>query len=556
MNKKNTIGVFSLGIVMLLLLGPLLEKHFGILAGRTHYQWFPLLLVFLPIVFTVQWRKASPAEDKPMSWALIVGGFGIVLLTAVAYLYFTGWVAVVAAIGVLGILAAYASGFRRVDRLFGIWALLFLLVRLPNQIEGRLLILFQNISAKVASVIVDQSGTYHVVQGGNMVIDGYEIDLAKICNGYFSIVSMVVIVSLYALWRRRPVMHVALLVAGAFGIATAVNVLRVATVAIVYAKAGFDLMDTGWFYLMAVVSFGLSFLLLLSVDALLSFFLQPVTINEHKKDGRGMGVAWNAIVDFRAGEFLAKFRRPAAQQAESKKRPVLVGLVVVSLLALTSFEAVVLYYRWGFGSYDTYFMHDKETLAIIEPDEIEFTRPGWELLSVDVEEREMSSIWGAYSFVWRLQYYDTMVIMALDYPFDKWHDVKRCYTKLGWQVDTEALAMLPSYNQWGASETQMTLPTGDYGFIMCSHSDHKGGIVQPKPTDHQWSMVKYYLHPKQWTAPFGVSVDKNQNTFYQTQVMVTSAFPLDEPTKQEIREMYGEFRAQTRDLIEQKSVDE
>lgn len=389
-----------------------------------------------------------------------------------------------------------------------------------------------------------------------MVIDGYEIDLAKICSSHFSVVSMVAVVALYALWRRRPVLQVSFLVVGAFAIGTAVNVLRVATVAIVYAKAGFDLMDTGWFYLMAVVSFALGFLLLLSYDALLSFFLQPVTLNEHKKDGRGLGVIWNAIVDFRIGGFLSKFRKPVTEQAPAKGRPVLVGLVVVSVLALASFEAVVLYYRWGFGSYQTYFMHDKKDLVVVTADDVQFTRPGWEVLSVDTEEREFSSIWGAYSFVWRLQYYDTMVIMALDYPFDKWHDVKVCYTNLGWQVDTEALAMLPSYNEWGASETQMTLPTGDYGFIMCSHSDHLGGVVQPKPTDHQLSMVKYYLHPKQWTAPFGVSVDKNKNTFYQTQVMVTSAFPLDEPTKQEIREMYGEFRAQTRELIEQKSVNE
>ena len=156
MTKKSTIGVFSLSIVMLLLLGPLLHDHFTILAGRRHYQWFPLLLALLPIVLFIQWRKAEPAEDRPMAWALFLLVFGAMLLTAVAYLYYTSWLSMAAFIVVIGVLLAHLSSYRKVDRLFALWALLFLLVRLPNQIERRLLILFQNI---IQSIILDDMVT-------------------------------------------------------------------------------------------------------------------------------------------------------------------------------------------------------------------------------------------------------------------------------------------------------------------------------------------------------------------------------------------------------------
>jgi len=552
MQRKKNRAIWILGLLVLVLLGPLLQDHLRILWGRQHYQWFPLLLGVVVFLFLRLWRKAEPAEDGPSSLSLGLGLLLCVFLTAVAYLYYTGWVATVAAIGVIGLLAAYLSGIRRMPGLFAVWALLFLLVRLPNQIEKRLLNLFESLSSKIASVIIDQSGTYHVVQGHLLVIDGYEIELDKICNGFFSVVSMVAVACLYALWRKRPCFHVALLIGSAFAVATVVNVLRIATVGIVYGTAGWDLMDSGWVYVMLVASFAFGLLALMSCDALYSFFLQPVATKEKKKDGRGLVKVWNAIVGFRISKVLESFRKPHTSGA-SAARPVLTSVLALCLLCLTAFEASVLYYRWGFGDYQTYFMHDKEKLAIIDPADVQFARPGWKLLDVQTEAREFSSLWGTYSFVWRLEYHDTMVIMSLDYPFDKWHDVKVCYGNLGWKLEAEGLLMPESYKNWGASETEMSLPTGDYGFILCSHCDHMGKPVQPKPTAHQFDMVMYYLHPKQWTAPYGISVDRNQNTFYQTQVMVTAAFPLDEPTKNEIREMYGEFREQTRALIEKKS---
>jgi exosortase/archaeosortase family protein len=549
--SQGRLGVWVFGVVYAILLSPLLMKYFDYLLSRQYYHWVPFFVVILAVAFVFQWRKAPASEMRPSQW-LIGGALSFsFLLTAVAYLYYTGWVAMGATIVATGALCIYLSGIRTVDRLFGIWACLFFLVRLPDQVERRLLALFEGFSAKIGSLIVDYSGTYHVIQGDLMVIEGYEIDVGRICNGYFSIISLAAVAALYVLWRKRSLFHVIALIPASLIVAAGVNVLRVGLVGVVYAKSGQDIMLSSWMWGLLVGSFGLGILGIVSVDALLALLLQPITNVEKRTEGAGLARLWTWLTSFRVASIFDRFSVAPEEGARSKG---LATLCVLGLVTLVAFEGPILYGIWTDEAGEKRFMYDKkEELAIIDPAAVQFSRPGWEVLNVEEEARDFTSIWGQYSFIWKLRYRDVIVIMALDYPFDKWHDVRVCYTRLGWKIDTMAMSVLEKTTGWGASETQMTLPTGDYGFILCSHMDHLGNKVIPKPTANDFNMVGYYLHPKQWQAPYKMSVDKDTNTFYQTQVMVTTAFPLDEPTRREISEMYGEFREQTRKLIEEEA---
>lgn len=546
------LGVWLFGLAYALLLTPLLIKYFDYLLSRVFYQWAPFYAVLLIGAFIWAWRRALPSKSRPPQWFLIGTLSFSFFLTAVAYLYYTGWVAMVATVVGVGALMIYLSGYKQVDKIFGLWALMLFLVRMPDQVESRLLSLFEGFSTKIASILIDYSGTYHVVQSDVMVIEGYEVDIERICNGYFSIFAMCAVAGLYVLFRRRSLAHAVSLVPVALVITASVNVLRVALVGICYAKTGIDIMQTGWLYALLIASFSLGILGLLSVDAFLVLLMKPINDLERKVEGGGLARAWNWLMQFRVGAFFEPFRiEPEAHHTSSKALSVICSC---SLVGLAIFEGLILHGIWTDEAGEKRFMYSsKEELALIDVNIVEFSRPGWEVLAVDEEVRDFSSIWGQYSYIWKLKYRDLIVVMALDYPFDKWHDVRLCYTRLGWKIDTMAMSNLEQRTGWGASETQMTLPTGDYGFILCSHMDHLGGKVIPKPTASNLNMVGYYLHPKQWQAPFKMHVDKDKNTFYQTQLMVTTAFPLDEPTKQEIRDMYGEFREQTRKLIEEES---
>ena len=554
-NAKKGWGYPLLCLVLLALLIPVLVSNLEILWSRSDlYKWFPLLILMVAAMLLQSWKNGEPAEMKPKPWALSLGLVLAMALTVVAYLYFSGWLAMAIAIAVLGLLLADLSGRRKMPRVLAIWGLLFLVVRAPNQLERRFLSIFQSFSTKGASPAIDYAGHYHVFQGKVLVIDGYEINIAAICNGYFSVIGLVAVAAVYAVLKKRSLIQGILLMAFALAAATFVNIVRIALVGIIYAEHGWNLMESNWLYVMLAGSYALGLLLLMSMDAFCVFLFAPVGNEKPNKYGKSLARLWDQAIEAGPIWLLSIFRR-SGERANGRIRAWGLCFLALGIVALGCFGAPVLYYRYGFGEYKTYFMHQKEDLAVVEATQVRFDRDHWKVISVETEEREFSSIWGAYSTIWRLRYHDTMVIMALDYPFDKWHDVKICYGNLGWQADKERLLELKRYTDWGASETEMTLPTGDFGFILCSHCDHEGGVVQPQPTSHQFDMVLYYLHPKQWSAPYGLSVDRNKNTFYQTQSMVTSPFPLDEPTKQEIRLMYEEFREQTRRLIQQKTQD-
>ena len=461
----------------------------------------------------------------------------------------------VALLLMLGALCLYLSGQRRVDRLFGLWVLLFFLVRLPDQVERRLLSQFEGLSTKVASVVIDYFGSYHVVQSDLIIIDGHEIDVDLICNGYFSIFTMAALAGVYALWRRRSLVQVLCLVPGAMVVAAAVNVLRLAFVGVYFAKTGVDITEGSGLYWMLLASLVVGVLGLLSLDALLQLVFGSIDLDGRKSDGSGLVRVWNALVGFSPIQLVKRGYSggEAPRHGSQFGRGAQVTVGVCFLLTLI-FNGLILKENYGNERVTLRFMHDdKSELAELDPEQIRFTRPGWQLLSTETEERSSKSIWGQFSYIWKLQYQEVVVVMALDYPFDKWHDVRVCYTNLGWKVQTMAMSPLLESTGWGASETQMSLPTGDYALIMCSHNDHLGEVVQPKPTDQNLSMVMHYLHPKQWQEPFKLEVDKDKNTFYQTQLMITNAFALDEPTKQEIREMYGEFREQVRQIIAEQA---
>ena len=146
--------------------------------------------------------------------------------------------------------------------------------------------------------------------------------------------------------------------------------------------------------------------------------------------------------------------------------------------------------------------------------------------------------------------------MSLDYPFDDWHDVKSCYSAIGWEIVGETIVRDDSFGDWAISETNLILPNGDTGFVLCSHCDRIGNTVEPKPVSHRWDMLRYRLHPDRWTAPFGKSMDKDRRTFYQTQCMVITPVPMDQATQQEIRVMYNSFREQARRAIAGNSQQE
>ena len=358
--------------------------------------------------------------------------------------------------------------------------------------------------------------------------------------------------------KNRNLLHSIILLPLAFAVTWALNTIKIVAVCYVLVRFEFDLTEGIGHGIMVASSLLLSLVMVIAGDMFLSVCLASISDTyslmglRMSKMARAVARAWDWLVNFEISGLLTKWRTSELRAGSKTWRIVLGAVVVMYLMGLLAMEATILYHRRG--DYQVEKMHSERDLTVIGRNDIVFIRPGWKVIGYEEQQRDMSSVWGAFSNVWRLKYNDVVCVMALDYPFDKWHDVKRCYTIQGWKTADEKIIRDSKDFRWGASQTDMTLPTGDFGFILCSHCDHVGGTVQPKPTTHDFSMVTHYLHPKQWSAPFAVSVDKSKNTFYQTQAMVTTSFELDEETKQEIRLMYADFREQCRKNIQQHAM--
>ncbi len=544
---------FLIPLLLAVLFLPLLVDYFSVLYVREYYQLFPFLMVAMVVLFYFRWKEAPPAEDRPRRWCVWLLLVGAVLLMPAALLYYTPWIASIGWVMVMAAGALQLSSYRRVDNLFGLWCLLLIFIRLPHQMDLRVMNWLEALSATSASVVLDYLSVLHQVQASVLSLPEKEFLLDDLCNGPVSLLSTVATAAVVCVLRDRRLLHTGLLLLSGLLITWLLNVVRVVAAVAVYIQYDLDVLAVSGAMFFSAVAFLVALGLVLSADALLFFLLRRTVdpLDEERGLRRKLprlAKIWNAVSGVQVGSLLTKFRTDRALPV-SGKLPVMKVVFVLVMFSLIGLESVILYYRFGVKIKRAAMMHTDEELIVLNETSVRFDRPGWKLVDYREEKRDFTSIWGMYSKIWTLKFNQNTVILALDYPFNEWHDVKACYSNLGWKVYDEQVINTPPMFSWGVSQTKLTLPSGGFGFILCSHCDQLGDTVQPKPADHQFSMLKYRLGPNQWAPPFGTSMDKDKRTFYQTQVMVSTNAPLDEASIQEIRAMYADFREQTRRAI-------
>lgn len=555
-SNKNYRAIAIIAVLAIVLYLPMLNDYFHILARKDYYQVWPLWAVILPILYWRRW-KISPKiildeRVSPPKWFMVCLFFAAIVLMLFALVYFTPWVAAVSWITFTAIGALYLGSLRKIENLFGLWVLLLFFIRPPYQVSLRIMTWMENISAKSATLVLDYASILHRVQGNVLALPGHDFDIDAICSGWVSLISMLAVASLISVSRNRRLFHVCILLLLAVFSTWILNVLRMLAVVSVKIWFDFNLLSGVYEVFFQVISFLIGFVLILSADSLIHFLIgrnddQYVQKTAEVKIAGFLPRIWKRATEFSFCRIWQWIKLPSFRRLKGIES----ATVIAVILALITLEGVVFYYRPMIEKKK--FMHGEDELIKVSEEAVLFNRDGWEVVEFKEVKRDFSNIWGALSSIWKLKYNDVIVVMALDYPFDDWHDVKNCYLNLGWKIESERIEESSPIFDWGASETNMILPNGNAGFVLCSHCDHLGNSVQPKPTDHDHTMLIYRLHPNLMTAPFGTALEKDKRTFYQTQTMVNTQRRLDEATKREIRLMYAQFREQTRRAIEMRS---
>ncbi len=540
-----------MGLAALLWL-PMLCNYFSVLQERDSYKLWPLLAVVIVIVFSLRWRKAPVAQTYAPRWALWLSFIPGLIMLLFGLLYYVPYAATMGWLAFMATAALYLSSFRKVENLMGLWLLLLLFLRPPYQMTLRIMTWMENLSISTTSKMLDYGGTIHVVQGNTLGLPSQDFRIDHICSGWVSLVSMIACAAVVCVVRNRRLSHCLVVFLMSLLTTWVLNIVRIFLVINVKIRYGLDLIDGDYVGIYHFMSFMLGIGLVLCTDALVVFLYSRakkdvVDSDMIRRAKSPLARLWTWVSHIELSRIFAYF---------VSLRPVQVGrvsfvVIVLMLGSLIAMEAVVTYHRQAVTKME--FMYDEEGLTKLDENSFVPDRDGWELTSYDTERRDIMNVWGAFSSTWRLKYNGLTVTFSLDYPFHEWHDVKRCYFKVGWQlVDEKILRSLPAF-EWQASQTDMLIPNGDAGFILCSNCDHLGNPVVPKPAKHDLSMLVYRLQPSQMTPPFGDSYDQDRRTLYQTQCMVANPRPLDEATKQQIRLMYVDFREQIRGAIASQS---
>ena len=553
MKQRGHKKEWVIAVLAVLLCVPLLENYHAMLKGKDYYGLWPVFLLVLGVLIFRRWKQAPRVDGGAPRWVVyLLLGLALCMLLF-SYLYYTPWVTMLASIVMVGAGFAHLSRYRKIEGVLGLWLLTFLFLRPPYQTALRILAWMENLSTKTASLILDYGSVIHSVQGNVLALPNHDFQIDVICSGYISLVSSLATAGVIAVVRKRSFLQSVTLLVFAVISTWILNVLRILIVVSVEIWYGVDLLTGIYFPFYHVFSFLLVLVLLLSTDALAVFVWSGVegeaAENATVQARKGwLARMWTRMCHFQVSAVLEKFTGAKRKEMST----VTFSILFVVMLVMLAVEALAVYYRPQIANRK--FMYGEDHLSKIQKESVMFDRPGWVVVDFKEEKRDFESIWGALSSIWWLKYHGTTVTMSLDYPFDDWHDVKACYRNLGWKIREEKILDKQPTFKWQASQTYMILPNGDYGFILCSHCDHIGNTVQPKPTETGWKMALYRLQPERMTPPFGDSTDKDKRTFYQTQCMVATPAPLDEATKEEIRIMYAQFREQTRRAIARKSA--
>ncbi len=509
---------------------PLLIVHFQQLWSRPHYQYFPLVIVSVVVVY--QLRRTDPdqvtARPRPLfaGLALLAG----LALATYAVLQISPLLCCAA-----WLLATLAFVARSPVPSWSCWALLCLLLRLPQGRDVQLIQWLQHITTRISSGVLDQLQIDHIQAGNVLSFPDHTLFVEEACSGVVSLFTILATAAIFGVFLRRSAFHtILLMVAGAFW-AGAANILRVVLIAVFLDKLGMDL-TKGWPHdILGLAVFCITLVILFSTDALLRFVAGPIEIEtsgspESLYENRLVGL-WNVLLwptHERPVDFMNA--RPPVTTAPLGTAGVLyMGVVSVGFLLLGALQI------WGgIGPFSTS-LGIGSTVDALAKDSLSPQVEKWTLDSFRRESRSATSEFGERSRQWIYRQGDMTAVVSMDYPFPEWHDVSACYRGIGW-TSGKQLRLLD-----GTTAQQYPLQNDQNSAWLIFDLFDQHGAPYQSPTGQG-------IHPRWRRLLSGESSRWALPTYYQVQVLVVipSTQPVPPPTVLEIQRLFSACREQIR----------
>ena len=295
--------VFVLAVVTVAQ-SPLLVLHFSYLWNLEHYQYFPIVIGAIAILIRTRWIASPRTCLQPVgsiyNRLFFFSATASLFLLAIAVIYYSPWLAAIAAVFTAGAALVKLQQFRQIRNVVGVWFLHWLLIPLPFRYDQDAILFLQKVSTKFSSLILDLAGHAHTTEGNILSVPGRDFFIDEACSGIMSLMTMVAASAVVAVWRNRPVLHCVLLITSAIFWAVFMNILRILLIAHFHLQLKIDL-SAGWQHeLTGLLLFSLGSLAVLSTDNILQFLLAPVRNQqlwgELKTPRNPATRAWNLLV--------------------------------------------------------------------------------------------------------------------------------------------------------------------------------------------------------------------------------------------------------------------
>jgi exosortase len=504
----------------------------------------------------VRWQAAPvPLQSRFSRWptALFVAASWVSFLAAVAI--YSPMVAVISLILLLGAVVHELSRFRQVQYAWGIWALLWLVVPLPLQLDTQLITRLQLLSSQLSSRVLDVAGVIHLMEGNSLILPEKELFVDEACSGIVSILSIVACSAIYGVWRNRPPIHVVLLAAMGMGWATLLNVLRISVIAYVFAKFGLDWSSGTPHEILGAVLFLFTFGALAATDLCLVACLTPITEPWREVTAQPLVFGkWFA----RGFDKLATFGAPQPTKRGPQLPPVAVedrSRTIWPIAAACLFAAVGgLHLFLGNGDQQI-----RPTVAVDADPNIkrallinERTLPtklqGATLAEHRMQQRDDDHLLGEYSSVFTYVDDDlqTPALVSCDFAYPNgWHELSVCYRGIGWEVLSRQVVSLASPatsagNQWPLVELTLRKSDGQYAVVAFCGFDADGNSISPPSLNFAEKLQNAFSRRG---AKAGVG------NCFQVQVMISSPGEPTEARKQQARDLLIAARGKLRDAV-------
>ena len=239
---------------------------------RTHYQFVPLALLSVVVLFKSRWDRILRRPSGWFAWLLIT--LGLIAIASASYVFspLMGAIAFVA----FGAALLWSSFDGDGKRLIGLALPLAMVVHLPLGLDHLLIVKLQQVTTKITAVLLDRLSVPHMTTGNVIGLVNRELFVAEACSGIQSVFTLLFIASFLVAYRKYPLWFAPPLWLAALVMAVLGNSLRVTIVALASVWMEKDWTAGVSHELVGYASLGIATLLLLAFDQFLQAMFHPI----------------------------------------------------------------------------------------------------------------------------------------------------------------------------------------------------------------------------------------------------------------------------------------